>query len=190
MQDISLHLLDILENSIRADASVVNVCIEINKRDNRLKIMVTDNGHGMSEDILMNSQNPFFTTKENRVKKVGLGIPLFKQNAEHCDGSFNIISAKNKGTEIVAEFRLDHIDRMPLGSIPDTILTSLLGHPDIEFIVEMIKISSDGEKSNFIFDTKDIKQELDGFPINNPEVTGFIRDYLTEGINNIYKEEI
>ena len=190
MQDISLHLLDIIENSMRAEASRLALYIEINKMENRLKIVVTDNGHGMDQEMLINSQDPFFTTKTERTKKVGLGIPLFKQNAELCAGNFSITSEKGKGTRIIAEFRLDHIDRMPLGSISDTILTSIIGHPDVDIILDMKRVDEKNEETSFIFNTQEIKKELEGIPLNHPEVTGFITEYLSEGINNIYREEI
>lgn len=190
MQDISLHLLDIIENSIRAEAANVDVSIEIDKRNNRLKLRVSDDGHGMDEDMAANSQNPFYTTKNDRVKKVGLGIPLFKQNAELCEGSFKLISKKDEGTTIIADFRLDHIDRMPLGNVADTLLTSILGHPeaDISFSIK-VNDSHDGEDV-FSFDMKEIKKELDGIPLSHPEVTSFIRNFLTDGISKIYSEEI
>ena len=190
MQDISLHLLDIIENSIRAKAQNVEIYIEVNKKNNMLKIKVDDDGHGMDEDMLVNSQNPFFTTKIDREKKIGLGIPLFKQNAEACDGSFLIRSKKGKGTTIAAEFRLNHIDRMPLGNISDTVLTSIIGHPETDISFTMKTVDLNDEITDFIFDTKLIKRELEGIPLNHPDITSFISSFLTEGITGLYKEEV
>jgi|SRR5690554_1301696 signal transduction histidine kinase len=185
MEDISLHLLDIIENSARAESSLVQISIEINKKENSLKIRVEDDGHGMDEDMLINSQNPFFTTKTDRVKKVGLGIPLFKQNAELCDGSFEMTSELNKGTVITAEFRLDHIDRMPLGDIGDTIVAAIFGHQETDFRLTLKAVDENDERREFSFDTEEIKQELGDVPLSHPEVTSFIRSYLNEGITNI-----
>ncbi len=189
MEDISLHLLDIVENSARAEARNVKIYIEINRQENRLKIRVEDDGHGMDEDMLINSQNPFFTTKKDRVKKVGLGIPLFKQNAELCDGSFEMKSEINRGTVIYAEFRLDHIDRMPLGDIGDTLTAVIIGHPETDFqLVMKIVDDNNGDEREFSFDTGEVKKELGDVPLSHPEVTGFIRNYLSEGISNLYNE--
>jgi hypothetical protein len=190
MQDISLHLLDIIENSVRAKAKDITIRVKIDRLENRLKIMIKDDGLGMDEETLKNSQNPFFTTKNDRVKKVGLGIPLFKQNAELSDGSFTITSKKNIGTTIDVDFRLDHIDRMPLGNITDTVLTGILGHPETDFNFTLEMISNEETKEIFVFSTKEIKRELEGVPLAHPEVITFIKNYLNEGITEVYREEI
>jgi anti-sigma regulatory factor (Ser/Thr protein kinase) len=190
MQDISLHLLDIIENSVRADAELVEIGILIDEVKNLLDIRVKDDGKGMDEDTINSSQNPFYTTKAERKKKVGLGIPLFKQNAEQCNGSFKITSKQNEGTEIIAQFQFDHIDRMPLGNIADTVLTSILGHPETDFALNYERINNEGKMEVFDFNTKEVRKELGDVPLNYPEVTSFISGFLTNGINNIYMEEI
>lgn len=190
MQDISLHLLDIIENSVRAQASMVTIAISIDEVKNLLTIIVSDNGKGMDEDMISNSQNPFFTTKSERKKKVGLGIPLFKQNAEQCNGSFEIMSKENEGTDIIAVFQFDHIDRMPLGNVADTVLTGILGHPDTDFMVTYKRFKKEGEDQSFVFQTKEIREELGDVPLNYPEVASFISEYLVNGINKIYMEEM
>lgn len=190
MQDISLHLLDILENSIRAEAKSIDVYLELNKKTDRLKIKVIDDGHGMDKEMLFNSQDPFFTTKKDRVKKVGLGIPLFKQNALHCAGSFEITSGIGDGTSITAEFRLSHIDRMPLGNIGDTILTSIVGHPETDLSLKMKVVAEKGTAGEFTFNTREIKKELEEVPIHHPDVVSFVKSHLTEEITNLYREEI
>jgi hypothetical protein len=123
-----------------------------------------------------------------RKKKIGLGIPLFKQNAEHCDGSFNLTSKINHGTNLRAVFLLDHVDRMPLGNISDTVLTSILGHPDLDYSITYTYRSDSGEKE-FTFNTAAIREELGDIPLNYPDVISFIKESLSEGINDVYVEE-
>lgn len=188
MQDISLHLLDIIENSVRAEADIIELCIVIDKQSNFLQIKVTDNGKGMDGEMVANSQNPFFTTKQDRQKKVGLGIPLFKQNAELCDGSFHIVSKPGIGTSIRAIFKLDHIDRMPLGSVADTVLTTIIGHTESDLVFTFRLVSNDGTTEEFQFDTREIKTELDGVPLNHPDVISFLQNFLTEGMTALYRE--
>ena len=132
MQDISLHLLDILENSVRAGARNIKVRVINNVLKNRLRIIVEDDGSGMDAHTLEKAQDPFYTSKEERVKKVGLGIPLFKQNAEIVGGSFKMASEPGFGTVLTVDFPLDHIDRMPLGNLKDTLLGGIIGHPEVD----------------------------------------------------------
>ncbi len=185
MQDLSLHLLDIIENSAQAEARNIYVTIIINEKCNRLTMKVKDNGKGMDEETIDNAQQPFFTTKTSRKKKIGLGIPLFKQNAEQCDGSFSLKSKPNKGTALKAQFRLDHIDRMPLGNITDTILTSIIGHPTIDYTIEYRLLSKSGSKK-FLFKTAEIRKELGDIPLDYPDVVTYIRENLCEGFESIY----
>lgn len=189
MQDISLHLLDILENSIRAQALNVWIDIMIDESNNLLKIIVKDDGFGMDADTLRAAQDPFYTTKVERKKKVGLGIPLFKENAERCDGSFAIESTVGKGTKITAEFAADHIDRMPLGSIADTILTTILGHENTDLHLNLIKHKNDGNTLKFKFSTVLVKKELGDIPLTYPDVITFLNEMLNEGIKNTEMEE-
>ena len=189
MEDISLHLLDIIENSVQANARNIDMIIVIDKGKNRLSIKIVDNGEGMDEETLERAQQPFFTTKVARKKKIGLGIPLFKQNAEQCEGFFVMSSSPGKGTIIDTEFMLDHLDRMPLGNIADTFLTSILGHPDVDYRLEYSCLDGSTNK-NFVFDTAEIRKELgEEIPLNYPDVIGFIREMLTEGILDVYVEK-
>jgi len=188
MQDISLHLLDIIENSVRAQAQNVWIDIKIIDADNLLVISIKDDGSGMDDETLKAAQDPFYTTKVERKKKVGLGIPLFKENAERCDGSFLITSSLGNGTQIIATFAYDHIDRMPLGKLADTILTAVLGHEEVDLHLETHRIKTDKE-IDFKFSTALIKEELDGVPLSYPDVITFLDQMLNEGIKNTEMEE-
>ena len=118
MRELALHILDIAENSISAGASQVEISVVRNTRENQLVISVRDNGNGMDEEMLARVINPFVTSRTTR--KVGLGIPMFNQAAEACNGGLTVDSQPGKGTEITATFQNNHIDRMPLGNLADT----------------------------------------------------------------------
>ncbi|PID28749.1 MAG: ATP-binding protein [Candidatus Cloacimonadota bacterium] len=189
MNDISLHLSDIIENSVRADASLVIVNFQVDIIKNILEIEIIDNGKGMDAETLSLSQNPFYTSKSERKKSVGLGIPLLRQNTELCNGYFSLESNPGEGTSVKAGFAYDNIDRMPAGNISDTILTSVIGHPETDFLFNLKKTDHSGVKS-FEFSTVIIKEELGEIPINYPEVIPVIESMLTEGIINTGMEEL
>jgi len=188
MEDISLHLLDMIENSIRADCQNIWLNVSINKTTNRLLISVVDDGIGMDEETLKAIDDPFYTTK-NREKKIGLGISLFKQNAEMCNGSFNVTSILGEKTAISAAFQFDHIDRMPIGRLDDTLLNSVIAHPEIEYHLVLSNAEAAGEADEFIFETDEIKRELGETPITYPDVISYIDTLLHEGIKTVKMEE-
>ncbi len=190
MQDLSLHLMDIVENSVRAGAKLVSIRIGIDELSDKIIFDIIDDGCGMDEETLINAQNPFYTSKSERQKKVGLGIPLFKQNAEWCNGSFLMKSKVNKGTSLHAEFQYHHIDRMPLGKVADTVVTSIIGHPETEFDITFYRNQKDGENPVFELSTLSIKEELGDIPINYPDVTQFLFQIFNDGIKNTKLEEV
>ena len=130
MEDLSLHILDIVENAIAAGATRVAVMVNENEKRNLLSIRVSDNGRGMSKKDARRALDPFFTTKG---KRTGLGLPLLAQTAEHCNGDAVLTTVLNKGTKVAARFRYRHIDRPPLTAMTETILTLVFGHPEIDF---------------------------------------------------------
>ena len=130
MYDLSHHLLDIVENSIAAKASQIEIRICENRRKNKLVIVIKDNGKGMDGAVKKKVLGPFFTTKK---KKTGLGLPLFAQAAEQSGGSLRIESEVNRGTKVTADFQLDHIDRKPLGDLHETVRVLRATHPEIRF---------------------------------------------------------
>ncbi len=189
MQDISLHLLDMIENSVRAGASLVEIHINADVPRNRISFLIRDDGCGMDDETIRSAMNPFYTTKVEREKKIGLGIPLFMQNAEACGGDFTIASIPGEGTEIRAHFKFDHIDRMPIGNLEDTMLGAIVGHPETDFLFELRRNGFNGAW-DFSLDTRDIKKELDGIPINYPDVIGFLSEIINEGVKNTKMEEL
>lgn len=176
MFELSLHILDLVQNSVSAGATLVRIVVAIDAARNLLSIEIEDDGRGMDEDMLARVTSPFTTSRKTR--KVGLGIPMFKQCAEMCAGSFEIASQKGKGTRLKATFALDHVDRPPLGDLKDTMLTLIVGSPEKpEFLLDYRR---DGRE--FLFDTREIRGALGGLPLGAPEIAAWIGEYLTEGI--------
>lgn len=179
MKEIALHILDIVQNSITADAGLITVRVFIDKEDDSLAVEVDDNGRGMDADMLARVTSPFTTTRTTR--KVGLGIPLFKAGAEAAGGSFSISSRPGSGTQVRAVYRLSHIDRPPLGDIASVIHTLMVCNPEIDFVFE----AGYGGKT-FAANTAEIKKTMDGVPIGQSEVSLWLIEYLREGIDEIF----
>jgi signal transduction histidine kinase len=134
MEDLSLHILDIAENSIASSARRIEIRIEEDPGSDLLAIEIKDDGKGMDEQTLQKALDPFFTTRTTR--RVGLGLPLLAQAARQTDGKIELASKPGQGTTIKATFSLSHLDRQPLGDIQETIRTLVAGHPEIDFLYE------------------------------------------------------
>ena len=182
MTELSLNVLDIAQNSVKAKASLIEISVDISTAENRLVIIIKDNGCGMDEETVKKVIDPFYTTRTTR--KVGLGVPFFKMSAEMTGGSFNIASEKGKGTEVTAEYVLDSIDRMPLGDMPATIETLVLYNTDIDFIY---RYGVDGE--SFELNTVQMKDILGGVPLDMPDVAEYIKEFLKENTETVNKEK-
>jgi hypothetical protein len=182
LQDLSLHILDISENSIEAGATKINIMINEDTRRNKLVLKIEDNGSGLDEETRQKVLDPFYTTKKG--KEAGLGISLLAQSAREADGNLTIESQKGKGTTITTEFVYDHIDRRPVGDMADTIIALLTGRgAGIDIVYQHCK---DGD--GFILDTRDIKAELQDVPINNPEVLNLLGETIHTGLRDLEKE--
>ncbi|MDP8232147.1 MAG: ATP-binding protein [Candidatus Zophobacter franzmannii] len=188
MQDISLHLLDIIENSARAKAKNIYLDVIIDEESDKIEFLVKDDGTGMDAETLKNAQNPFYTSKAERVKKVGLGIPLFAQNAELCEGSFQLESELGKGTNLIATFKHSHIDRMPIGNLKDTLISAIIGHAEVDFWVQLTH-SGAGKSLEWSFNTAEIKAELGDIPLTYPDVIQYIDENINDGIKKTEMEE-
>jgi len=172
MRELSLNVMDIVQNSIAAKATL----IEIAERTagNSLVITIKDNGSGMTGEQLESVTNPFFTTRTTR--DVGLGVPLFKMACEQTGGSFSIESEKDAGTLVTARFVTGHIDMTPIGNMDETILLLITCNPDIDFVYEN-KVNGRG----FALDTRELREVLGGdVPLSSPDVAEWIRGYLKE----------
>lgn len=177
MREISLHILDIMQNSVAANASLIS--ISITKADGWLTFVIKDNGCGMTPDMAEKVVDPFVTSRTTR--KVGLGIPLFKEAAEVTGGNLEIRSTVDVGTELKVSFKSDSIDRIPLGDFAQVITLSLISHPDIDLLIEL-----ESKKGKETLSTKEMKEVLGDVPINAPEVIEWLETRINESIVNIF----
>lgn len=177
MEDLSLHILDIVENSITAGAGRIEIEIAEDIEKNLLLIKIKDNGRGMDEEIIKMAYDPFFTTRRT-TRRIGLGIPLLAQSAREAMGDVSIKSKKREGVTITATFKYNHIDRKPLGDIEKTLIVLITAHPQIDFLFEHRR----GD-CTYSLDTAEIKKDLGNIPINTPEVIKFIKDDISRWLN-------
>lgn len=180
MTEISLNILDVAQNSVRAEASLIEISVDIDSAADRLAVKIKDNGCGMTEEQVRSVTDPFFTTRTTR--KIGLGIPFFKQSAELTGGSFSISSELGKGTETEAVYVLSSIDRMPLGNMTQTIHSLVTMNTHIDFLYTY---SADGR--SFTLDTREFREILGSGDFDAPEVSAFIKDYLAENHAEVSK---
>jgi len=170
MQDLSLHILDVVENGINAGATLIEIDISEDEANDLLQITIKDDGHGMNAEMLERAADPFVTTRTTR--RVGMGLSLLKQAAKETGGDLRISSEPGKGTTVVATFQDSHIDRRPLGDMGATLTTLIMGNPDLDFIY-----TSNLREQKVEIDTRSIRKELNGtMSISDPAVIGLIRD--------------
>jgi anti-sigma regulatory factor (Ser/Thr protein kinase) len=178
LREIALHILDIAENSVAAGAKTVEITVDEDQARNRIRIAIQDDGKGMDPQMLSSVADPFVTSRTTRV--AGLGIPFLKAAAEACNGSLRLASEPGRGTCLEAEFERDHIDRMPLGDLPGTIMALVVGFPETHWVFHY---QVDGER--FTFDDGPLKRELGDLPLSEPSVLRFIRETLQAGVLGI-----
>ncbi|MFC2163999.1 ATP-binding protein [Acidobacteriota bacterium] len=176
MEDLSLHILDIAENSVRAQADTIEIRITEDRERDLLSVEVIDNGIGMDKETVKKVLDPFYTTKT--VRRYGLGIPLLSAAAKTANGNLSIKSKKGEGTKIQADFQYSHIDRQPLGDIGQTIITLIMGNPEIDLIYVHTK-----NDHTYTFDTRDIRTQLGDIPLNSFDVIRIIRKDLRKALN-------
>ena len=175
MKDLSMHIMDIIQNSIVANASTVEINIIENLVDDSFTIIIKDDGKGMDSEMVKNVTDPYCTSRTTR--KVGLGIPLLKQNAEQTGGELTIQSEVGKGTILNARFTHSSIDRQPLGDIAGTIVLTASANPTLDFIY-----THTINKKTYCFDTREVKEALDGIPISNLQIIKYLREMIEENI--------
>lgn len=171
MEDLSLHILDIAQNSINADAKTIEIKIIENLKKDTLLIEISDDGHGMDRALAERAAQPFVTTKKGR--RVGLGLSLFAEAARKSNGRLNIRPGDRGGTRIEAVFQHSHIDRQPLGDMGQTILTLVGGNPDIDVVYVHQR-----DKHRYCLDTREIKARLKDTSMNYAGYIGCIRKEL------------
>ncbi len=171
MKDLSLHILDIVENSVAASADKVEIRISEDQKKDLLSVEVIDNGVGMDKDTVEKALDPFYTSKT--VRRFGLGLPLLSEAAKAANGHLSIRSKKGEGTRIKADFQASHIDCKPMGDIVQTIITLVMGNPEIDLIYVHKK-----NNHTYRLDTRKIKAQLKEMPINSPSGIRMIKEIL------------
>jgi len=179
MKELSLHILDIAQNSVTAGATRIKILVDEQPADNTLRIIIEDNGSGMDKAFLARVADPFLTTRTTR--EVGLGIPLFKQAAEMTGGKFSITSKVGFGTSVTADFVYDSLDRMPLGDMPSTIAALLGSKPGIDWNYEHRY-----GKNAFCFGTREVIRQIGDIDFSLPEIAEWTIQYISEQLQNLY----
>lgn len=183
MKNIAQHILDIAHNAISAESTLIDIYILKSHKKNLLELLIKDDGKGMSKEMLDKVADPYTTSRTTR--KVGMGIPLLKQNAEQSAGKFSISSAEKKGTMVNASFQLDHLDTPPMGHVVDSVVGLATSQTEIDFIFTYMT-----DHGEFIFSTKDVKEALEGTPMHEPQVTRYLKEMIIENIEEYCGEKL
>ena len=186
MKELSLNILDVAENSVKAGASLTQILLT--EQAGMLKLEIVDDGCGMSEDVVRSVVDPFYTTRTTR--KVGMGIPLLKLACEQTGGSLGIVSTTQEadpvahGTHVTATFDMNHIDFTPLGDVSASILTLIQGHPDTDFLFRHIMDDRVVE-----LDTRELREVLEDVPLNSYDVMQWIEGNLQEQYGELSEDD-
>jgi anti-sigma regulatory factor (Ser/Thr protein kinase) len=181
MEDLSLHILDVAENSVHAGATLIQISIVEKTVQDLLTLTIEDNGRGMPSEFLKKVLDPFCTTRTTR--KVGLGLSLLAQSARETGGDLRIQSVPDIGTVVTADFRPSHIDMRPLGNIADTITTLIAGNPQTDFLFRYAR-----DNRTYSLDTREIRAALEEVPLNSADVLSAIRDDLLEALQDLLNQ--
>jgi hypothetical protein len=176
MEDLSLHILDIAENSVAANADKIEIRISEDNGKDLLSIEIIDNGVGMDKKTLEKALDPFYTSKT--VRRFGFGLSLLSEAAKAANGHLSVQSKKGEGTRIKADFQHSHIDRQPLGDIGQTFIALVVGNPEIDFIFEHKR-----NGHTYCLDTRKIKAQLNEMPINSLAGIRMLRENLKKGFS-------
>ena len=180
MRELSLNVMDVAQNSVRAEASLITIDVSESDKNDNLTISISDNGCGMTEEQVKQTIDPFFTTRTTR--KVGLGVPLFKMSAEQTGGSFSIESKVGKGTVTTASYVKSHVDMTPLGDINSTVEILIRCNPNIDFV-----FNHSTDNGSFTLDTRELREVLgDDVSLDTPDVLEWINAFLEEQTQIIY----
>jgi len=179
MRELSLHILDIVQNSIEAQATLIEIVMKEDISNDLLKITIVDNGTGISKEKLWNITDPFVTTRKTR--RVGLGLSLFEVAAMRCEGSLKIRS-NPKGTEVISTFRHSHIDRAPIGNIADTLVAMAISLKKDTNLVYKHSYNH----NVFTLDTREVRRIIgDKIPLNHVRVLNWIKNTVNEELSKL-----
>ena len=187
MRELSLNVMDIAQNSISAGASLITITVEEDAGLDELSISIGDNGRGMTPEQVEHVTDPFFTTRTTR--SVGLGVPLFKMEAEMTGGRFSIESTVGVGTTTTAVFKPSSVDMIPLGDINGTVSMLVMMNPDLDFLYTRGFKPEEGERREFALDTRELRTVLgEDVPLNLPDVTQWVNEYLSENTDELLND--
>jgi anti-sigma regulatory factor (Ser/Thr protein kinase) len=175
MEDLAMHILEILMNSIKAGASLITLKIKDSFNDDVIAFTIEDNGKGMDEEMVKKAADPFTTSRTTR--RIGMGLAFMKGLAETCGGEFNILSTPGKGTIVSASVQKLNIDTPELGNIGEMMMESVQSNEAIDYVLDY---STD--YGQFVFDSRIIKEELAGVSLLEPEILIWIKEYINQGI--------
>ncbi|HPE87466.1 MAG: ATP-binding protein [Bacteroidia bacterium] len=178
MKEICENIIDIVNNSIRAEANFIRIDIQENEARDLLTLAITDNGKGMDRVTLDTIADPFYTTKKG--KKTGMGTSLLKYHAELTGGHFFISSESGIGTQVIAEFGLTHLDRQPLGDMTGTLLLLITSHPEVHF-----RYKHTTSEGTYLLDTEEIRDALGGIALNQREIRNILKELITSNLESI-----
>ncbi|MCK9625516.1 MAG: ATP-binding protein [Bacteroidales bacterium] len=176
MNDLAMHILDIVQNSISAGAKWIEISVIENLVRDILNIIIKDNGKGMSAETVQKVTDPYFTSRTTR--KVGLGIPLLKQSAIQSGGDISIESEVGKGTTIRANFVHSNIDRPPLGDLANAYVLLMSANPELNIV-----LNYSYNDNNYSISTEEIKEVLDDVPLNNPSIVKMLNEMVSSNIS-------
>jgi hypothetical protein len=178
MLELSMHILDIVQNALAAQASLVEIRVREDREKDLLTLEVEDNGRGMSPELIQKVTDPFYTSRTTR--EVGLGLPLLKLAAERCGGRLEVQSQEGKGTKISATFGLDHFDRAPLGDMGETLAVLICGNPEVDFLYEH---GVDGQ--TYRLATREMREILGPVRLDDSRVHDFVRQDVQQGLKKM-----
>ncbi|MEG1499021.1 MAG: ATP-binding protein [Bacteroidales bacterium] len=176
------HVLDLIQNSISANATLMRIITDEDISKNRYILTIEDNGKGMSPEFLSKVTDPYTTTRTTR--KVGMGLPLLKQNVEITGGTLEIHSQVGVGTVLKASFVMDHIDRIPVGDMVGVIGMLTAMNPTLDFIYE-----HKNSYGNYLFDTREVKAVLDNVSISDPQIQHFLKEMIEENLLKLHSRQ-
>lgn len=183
MKDLSLHILDLVQNSLRAGARLVEINIVEQEEKDLLQVEIKDNGKGIPSAALKKVLDPFYTTRTTR--RVGLGLSLFQAAACRTGGHLIVEPLSAGGTRVSAAFGLRHWDRPPLGDMAETLLMLIVGNPEVDFIYQHRRNGKE-----YRFDTREIKKVLEEVDVTNPVVLNYLRRELKKELADFLEHEL
>ena len=186
MRELSLHILDIVQNSLSAKATLIRIRILEDLPEDVFLFSVEDNGRGMDGETVAKVTDPFYTTRTTR--SVGLGLPMLKSRAEDCGGGLEIRSEPGQGTKVIATYRYGHIDRPPLGDMAGTMLSLILAGEGVDFEY-CHQLRKKAKTKEFAFKTREMREILEGVPFTDPAVYGWLQEFLREGEDSLEGED-